>query len=630
MIGAEQKMLPLTFLIIALTLILIFFVLYFALYQKKVLTADIEERETLKLSYPRRRFPMEKKDALPLVLITLIYAIVAFWGLGDKVAPTSFCSFGDRGQYVDIELPRDTLVSKLMYYSGLHTGNYYLQYSDDGEIFTDIAVLEQGHADIFKWHEHSLADIQQPAKQIRIISDSKLDMGELCLHDWAGDIIPADSFSYNSGVAALFDEQQIVPASPDYMNSTYFDEIYHSRTAYEHIQNISPYEDSHPPLGKLIISIGISLFGLNPFGWRFMGVLFGILMLPFLYIFIKNLFGSTAVSTCGTLIFAFDFMHYVQTRIATIDTYGVFFIILMFFFMYRYITAPRGDPFMPKRKETVPLFLSGLCFGLGAASKWTTIFAGVGIAVVWLLYRIARGADLYKVGRYREHRRELIENILQCILFFVLIPAAIYYLSYWAYGTARGLSGDFSMLLSRDYAEIVLENQSFMLNYHEGVTATHPYSSRWYQWIVNGRPILYYLESLPDNYKSAFGAFLNPMVCWGGLLAIISMGWRTVRFKDGKALFILIGYLSCLLPWVFIKRVVFEYHYFPCLIFLVLALCHVFNSFRLRDINWKPKVYGFVALSLLLFLAFYPVLSGIPVPRTYSDLLAWIPGAWPF
>ena len=623
-------MLPLTFLIIALTLILIFFVLYFALYQKKVLTADIEERETLKLSYPRRRFPMEKKDALPLVLITLIYAIVAFWGLGDKVAPTSFCSFGDRGQYVDIELPRDTLVSKLMYYSGLHTGNYYLQYSDDGEIFTDIAVLEQGHADIFKWHEHSLADIQQPAKQIRIISDSKLDMGELCLHDWAGDIIPADSFSYNSGVAALFDEQQIVPASPDYMNSTYFDEIYHSRTAYEHIQNISPYEDSHPPLGKLIISIGISLFGLNPFGWRFMGVLFGILMLPFLYIFIKNLFGSTAVSTCGTLIFAFDFMHYVQTRIATIDTYGVFFIILMFFFMYRYITAPRGDPFMPKRKETVPLFLSGLCFGLGAASKWTTIFAGVGIAVVWLLYRIARGAELYKVGRYREHRRELIENILQCILFFVLIPAAIYYLSYWAYGTARGLSGDFSMLLSRDYAEIVLENQSFMLNYHEGVTATHPYSSRWYQWIVNGRPILYYLESLPDNYKSAFGAFLNPMVCWGGLLAIISMGWRTVRFKDGKALFILIGYLSCLLPWVFIKRVVFEYHYFPCLIFLVLALCHVFNSFRLRDINWKPKVYGFVALSLLLFLAFYPVLSGIPVPRTYSDLLAWIPGAWPF
>lgn len=285
---------------------------------------------------------------------------------------------------------------------------------------------------------------------------------------------------------------------------------------------------------------------------------------------------------------------------------------------------------MPKRKETVPLFLSGLCFGLGAASKWTTIFAGVGIAVVWLLYRIARGAELYKVGRYREHRRELIENILQCILFFVLIPAAIYYLSYWAYGTARGLSGDFSMLLSRDYAEIVLENQSFMLNYHEGVTATHPYSSRWYQWIVNGRPILYYLESLPDNYKSAFGAFLNPMVCWGGLLAIISMGWRTVRFKDGKALFILIGYLSCLLPWVFIKRVVFEYHYFPCLIFLVLALCHVFNSFRLRDINWKPKVYGFVALSLLLFLAFYPVLSGIPVPRTYSDLLAWIPGAWPF
>ena len=93
---------------------------------------------------------------------------------------------------------------------------------------------------------------------------------------------------------------------------------------------LEPYENTHPTLGKLIISVGIRIFGMNPFGWRFMGTLFGVLMLPALYHFLKRLFGSTFLCTAGTVLFAFDFMHYVQTRIATIDTYAVFFIILMY------------------------------------------------------------------------------------------------------------------------------------------------------------------------------------------------------------------------------------------------------------------------------------------------------------
>ena len=44
--------------------------------------------------------------------------------------------------------------------------------------------------------------------------------------------------------AALFDEQEKIPAEDSFMTSSYFDEIYHARTAYEHIQNIYPYEVS--------------------------------------------------------------------------------------------------------------------------------------------------------------------------------------------------------------------------------------------------------------------------------------------------------------------------------------------------------------------------------------------------
>ncbi|NLV86919.1 MAG: phospholipid carrier-dependent glycosyltransferase [Clostridiales bacterium] len=624
-----MRILPVLFLIISITLVLAFFVFYVLLFKRHDPIADLREVDTARFSFPLRRYPLEKKDILPLFLIPILYGAVAFYGLGDIKGPESFCSFTEKGRYVVIELEEESSITRLMYYSGLHSGNYFLQYSLDGENYTDEAIMEQSYSDIFKWHEAKLDSLGKGTKFVRIISDDTLNLGEICLYDWEGKPIPVEKLVFDEGAATLFDEQELVPERESYKNSAYFDEIYHVRTAYEHIEDVYPYELSHPPLGKLIISLGIKIFGLAPFGWRFMGVLFGVLMLPFLYVFIKNLFGSTAISVCGTLLFAFDFMHFVQTRIATIDTYAVFFIMLMYLFMYRYVTAER-DGFSLGCKGALPLFLSGLSFGLGVACKWTAVYAGLGLALIWLIFRIMRSRQLTAIGRGRLHRKELFLNILLCLFSFVLIPAAVYYLSYYPYGIAKGMDGGVSMLLDADYAKIVLDNQRFMFTYHAGVDASHPYSSAWYQWLVDGRPILYYLRSLPNNYKSAFGAFLNPLVCWGGLLAMLAMVWRSLRHKDSKAMFILIGYLSQLVPWMFISRITFAYHYFPCLIFLVLAICHVFNSIRLRDRRWKIKVYTATALCLLLFIAFYPVLTGVPTPRAYTDLLVWVPGAWPF
>ena len=624
-----MKILPVLFLIISITLVLAFFAFYLLLFKRDDPIADLQERNTTRFSFPLRRYPLEKKDIMLLFLIPILYGVVAFYGLGDMKGPESFCTFTEKGRYVVIELEEESSITRLMYYSGLHSGNYFLQYSLDGENYTDEAIMEQCYSDIFKWHEAKLDSPGKGTKFVRIIADDTLNLGEICLYDWEGEPIPVEKLVFDEGAATLFDEQELVPEMESYKNSAYFDEIYHVRTAYEHIEDVYPYELSHPPLGKLIISLGIKIFGLVPFGWRFMGVLFGLLMLPFLYVFIKNLFGSTAISVCGTLLFAFDFMHFVQTRIATIDTYAVFFIVLMYLFMYRYVTAER-DEFSLGCRGTLPLFLSGLSFGLGVACKWTAVYAGLGLALIWLIFRIMRGRQLSLVGRKGLHLKELTLDILLCLLSFVLIPAGIYYLSYYPYGIAKGMDGGISMLFDTDYAKIVLDNQKFMFTYHAGVDANHPYSSSWYQWLVDGRPILYYLRSLPNNYKSAFGAFLNPLVCWGGLLAMMAMIWRTLWHKDSKAMFILIGYLSQLVPWMFISRITFAYHYFPCLIFLVLAICHVFNSFRLRDREWKVQVYTATALCLLLFIAFYPVLTGVPTPRAYTDLLVWVPGAWPF
>ena len=144
---------------------------------------------------------------------------------------------------------------------------------------------------------------------------------------------------------------------------------------------------------------------------------------------IARAFLATGRQPERTVIFAFDFMHFVQTRIATIDTYSVFFILLMYLFMWRFVSGGKWRY----------LALSGLFFGLGAASKWTCVYAGGGLAVIWLLYWISR-------RREEGFWRDFISNCAFCLVFFVALPAAIYYASYYYYGTAKGLEGGLGLL----------------------------------------------------------------------------------------------------------------------------------------------------------------------------------------
>ncbi len=123
------------------------------------------------------------------------------------------------------------------------------------------------------------------------------------------------------------------------------------------------------------------MFGLTPFGWRFMGTIVGILMLPLMYLLAMVLFENRRYATIAMILMSFDFMHFTQTRIATIDSYGVFFIILMYLCMAIYYKMNfYKHSFV---KTLIPLGLSGLFFGLGAASKWICIYAGAGLAILF-------------------------------------------------------------------------------------------------------------------------------------------------------------------------------------------------------------------------------------------------------
>jgi len=556
-----------------------------------------------RLSFAGKRHPMDRKDRLPLLIITLVYALTAFFQLGDFTAPQDFVDFRT-GDTLTIEITGEVLYpSSLRYYTGLGTGKYNLAVSSDGNHWSTLwsrtekdqwdrdqtiyywadaqdrspsYAMTQQVGQVFKWLDIPL-DNPINIRYLRLTAQrdtgqSVLELGRLALVDKEGKAIPfnwtlLDSTVDAESAAGLFYTGD-VPDKSTWHNSAYFDEIYHARTAKENVDGVYPYEWTHPPLGKLIISLGIRLFGMTPFGWRFMGTLLGVLMLPILYIFLKNLFGKTAVAACGTILFAADFMHLTQTRIATIDTYAVFFILCMYFFMYRYLTLPAGTPF---RKGAPSLFLSGLMWGLGAASKWTVVYAGIGLAVLYFMGLYQKLRDWPLISPIHKGAW-VVKTLLFSVLCFILIPFAIYTASYLPYAlalgdvdlslpnTLRGLGRSLPPLFQNLWAKItgaagaedwkaadipqdslsgiMAKNQWDMFTYHQRTTSAHPYSSRWFQWIVDARPILYYMDNTVPGYTTRFAAFANPVLCWTGLGAVVVCAAHSFRRTWAKAAFL--------------------------------------------------------------------------------------------
>ena len=377
-----------------------------------------------KLHYTRR-------DMLFLLGITLVYGVVALTNLGSTSAPQTYWLSEKAGETVTVRFQKSERITAYSVYGNIDDDGTLLVSTPDGheETFT------QKYDDMFRWKKVS-TDFVTDTVTLSLYSGS-LKLNEIAFFDVNDERIPVMIIGATGSQGNLFDEQDAVFATPSYFNGMYFDELYHARTAYEHLNNLSPYENSHPPLGKIFIMLGVWAFGMTPFGWRVVGALFGICMLPVLYAFGKRLFKNSNYALVLTALFAFDFMHFTQTRIATIDVYSVFFILLMYYYMYQYITM---DFFVDGLKKTLkPLALSGLFFGVGAACKWTSIYAGAGLAVLLAGSLIARYLDFVQVNardndadkaRVKDYWTLCIKTLLWCVLFFIAIPFAIYFASY--------------------------------------------------------------------------------------------------------------------------------------------------------------------------------------------------------
>jgi dolichyl-phosphate-mannose--protein O-mannosyl transferase len=436
---------------------------------------------------------------------------------------------------------------------------------------------------------------------------------------------------------------------PSYRNSTYFDEIYHGRTAYEFIQKSAVYETTHPPLGKDLLSLGILLFGMNPFGMRFMEALAGIMLILVLFgvgrVVLGTRFGAYAMMLLGVL----DFMPFVQSRYATIDTISVLFITSMFLCAFYYL----------KKQEESPTFvglpwlgLIFLFFILAMSTKWTGAygFAGVGVSILimkvrqYLAFRrrqqeqtlknrpiqkkkVKSGKKNASVKNPSFSKKSLVPFILGGLALLLLIVPLVYYLSYIPFLQCQGITQPFS---SQGLTAVV-QSQRDMYGYHSKLVATHPFTSSWWSWPFNFKPLWIYSGTF-DAARGSIVSLGNPLIWLIALLSTVILIFNLLVTKKFSLMhLVLLGFVAQYLPWVLVSRITFIYHFYPCLPLFLLFAVFMLESLWQMGKQGRQTIFVMLGACLVLFILFYPALSGLEVPSTYIDkYLRWFPQDWLF
>lgn len=574
----------------------------------------------------------DRADFLALSVLVLVFTALAFFRLGNTYAPQSYYTTDtsnrdivlDFGDYVDLS-------SFSVFLGNLNTRHFSLSAFNEvtgaWEIINGEAVAES----VFAWNQ---IDLNYRLRYLGIVvTDDESMINEIVIKHMDGSVIlPVNYEEY----PALFDEQELFPDARTYMTGTMFDEVYHGRTAYEFLHGLPAYETTHPHFGKILISLGVLLFGMTPFGWRFVPVMFGIAIIPLMYFFARKLFKEPFIAAATTALLVFDCMHYNLSRIATIDIFAAFFILMMYYYMFRYFqkdsayrcgllaghnitpvisssssdkSASAGsfcalsDKFPPTEVYT-PLALSGISMAFAIATKWTGVYAGAGLAALFIWYTLTHFP-----------KKQTLRLFLFCCLFFVAIPLIIYTLCF------------IPVVGYTQYDNLIdktIQGTLSMFDYHYNLEAEHYYSSPFYEWPVIWMPLLDANDIVSADKVSSVSCMGNPLIWWAGIPCVLYVLFSWIFKKDKKAGFLVIAYLAQYVPWMPIKRITFIYHYFPAILFVILMMGYTMADIRKRFLWGKKAITIYLVTAVICFFLFFPVVSGLPVPQEYGLRLRWL------
>jgi dolichyl-phosphate-mannose-protein mannosyltransferase len=438
----------------------------------------------------------------------------------------------------------------------------------------------------------------------------------------------------------------------------------------------------HPPAGKLLMSVGIRIFGYNAFGWRSMAALFGSLSVLVIYLIARRLWGSRWLAAAAAVLLGVEGLQFVQSRLAMLDIFLSFFILLGVWLLLEDRARSPGRTGLRWWR-----LASGVALGLAVSSKWAAapllpIAFAVGLA--WEVVRLRpmkpvapsdRLPALEEVPLEATPLEDDVEEDVEpqrtpltpprrrsdsprfqaaaLAVTFGVLPVLVYLGTYtpWFLSTKRyiaprchnvvAVNGE-QKSVAKAGMDLWLCNQKEIFDYHRNLKSTdadgkpiHPYMSKAWSWPWISRPAAHYFTAtcVPGGGSQPCGdgqvaeneeilGLPNPLVWWVGFfLALPLCLWWMVVARDDVASLLIVLFMPLVLPWFLTTRPLFMFYMTPAAPFLILMLVHVMKVWRLR-----VTAVAFVAVAVGTFAYFYPVLAAYPLPP--GGVFGWESRIW--
>jgi len=513
-------------------------------------------------------------------------------GSGQDIAKELIYKKSDILQYLtekkaQVSFKKDMYVDEVCYFSGISDSlDMIILAKTDRATVSPIAIYENEYSKIFQWVCTTFPTIKTDTLYFISKTTGQQQIGEVRAY------LKNKRIPLHSSFEKMSDEKEISkPNRTGYMNTMVFDEIYHARSAFEFKEGLVVYEDTHPPLGKNIIQFGIYMSGFSPFGWRIMSVCFSILSLLFAYSLLYKMTRSRMYGVMTVILLSSSWLHLVQSRFGLIDIFSTSFLMGVFLFLFLFL----------EKSRIVFLYLSSIFLGLSVGVKWSALFASLGILLISIIYLI----------KIRKENKPWVKLFIHGIIAYVIVFPIVYICTFYDYIFLRGFS-----LMD------VINYNLFAYDYHALETSTHPSSSLWWEWVINSRTLPIFMQE--DSLGSAM-IFLSEssIVSLFSVLSILILIYLAIYKKTAKYLFLPLAYLSLLLPYLFIGRTLYFYHYSYSLFFAIISIVYVFSLWsekkKKRNIIFFMS-FLFVGYVQLLMLYNYSEITGQTYPGKTKNM----------